>query len=93
MKKPTRLPPIELIEASFKYDPVLGTLIRNSGSSVTTWDRTSNCPKIRIGRKTTSVSRVCWALYHRQDPIGKMIKHINGNPFDNRIANLKAVKL
>ncbi len=93
MIKPKRLPPVELIEHSFSYDPITGELIRNSGKEVKVWDRTSNCPKVRVGRKTTSVARVCWLLYYRTDPINKMIKHINGDPFDNRIKNLRAVKL
>ena len=93
MKKPTRLPPVELIECSFTYNPITGALTRNSGKQVQVWDRTSNSPKVRVGRKTTSVSRICWLLYYRTDPVNKIIKHINGNPFDNRIENLRAVKL
>ncbi len=93
MIKPTPLPPIEILEHSFSYDPITGALIRNSGKEVKVWDRTSNCPKVRVGRKTTSVSRVCWLLYYRTDPVNKIIQHINGNPFDNRIENLRAVKL
>ena len=93
MIKPTRLPPVELIEHSFSYDPITGELSRNSGKKVKVWNRTSNCSKVRVGQKTTNAARVCWLLYYRIDPINKIIQHINRDPFDNRIENLRAVKL
>ena len=93
MKKPTRLPAIELLEANFNYDPVAGVLYRSSGTAVNNSDRDTNCIKIRVGRKTTTVARICWALFYKKDPIGKKISHINGDPFDNRIENLRAIKL
>lgn len=92
MKRPTKLPEIELIETSFTYDPVTGALYRKTGSEVLNNDRIGT-RKIRVGRKSTTVARICWALFHRKDPgINKIIEHINGDPFDNRIINLRAVK-
>ena len=93
MKKPTRLPDIELIEFNFTYDPIKGILYTKHGNPIGANDRDGPCLKVRIGRKTTTVARVCWLLYYRKDPIGKVIRHINGDPFDNRIKNLRAVKL
>lgn len=92
MKKPTKLLPIEILEDVFSYDPVTGVLYRSTGSPVNVNDRTTKCLKIKVGRKTITVARLCWALFYRKDPGNKIIKHINGDPYDNRIENLRAVK-
>ena len=93
MKRPTKLPDIDLIAANFNYDPVTGTLFRASGTAVCNNDR-DTVPKIRVGRKSTTVARICWALFYQKDPgPNKIIVHIDGNPFNNRIENLRAVKL
>jgi len=92
MKPPTPLPSIELLEANFTYDPVEGVLYNKNGKAVSNNDRAAGCGKIRIGRKTTTVARLCWSLFYRKDPGRKIIRHINGNPWDNRIENLRAVK-
>jgi len=93
MKKPKRLPPIERIEFDFTYDPIKGILYSKHGNSIGATDKDGGSLKIRVGSNTTTGARVCWALYYRKDPIGRVIRHINGNPFDNRIENLRAVKM
>ena len=89
--KPSKLPPLDLIEAKFEYDPVQGVLIyKKSGKVLSVWDRTSNAPKVRVGRLTVGVQRVAWYLFYREDPgINHKVMHINGDPFDNRIGNLR----
>ena len=44
-------------------------------------------------RQDNTAARVCWALYYKEDPVGKRIVHINGDNRDNRIKNLRAVRL
>ena len=92
MPAPTSLPSIELLELNFSYDPVNGVLYTKHGNPVNENNR-AGCRKVKVGRKTTTVARVCWSLFHRKDPGKKIIRHINGDPWDNRIENLRAVKL
>ena len=93
MPKPTPLPPIELLELNFDYDPVTGNLFTKLGAVCSNNDRSTGQMKVKVGRKSTSVQRVCWALYYRKDPINMHITHLNGNPRDNRIENLVAKKI
>ena len=92
MKKPTALPPIELVELEFSYDPVTGAILKN-GKRYGANDRTSNQIKVRVGGRTVNAARLAWLLYYRKDPVKRKIEHINGCPWDNRIENLRAVKL
>ena len=53
--------------------------------TVTTYRRT-----IGIFGKTYAEHRVIWALYYKEWPSKEMvIDHINGDPYDNRIDNLR----
>ena len=93
MRKPTKLPPIELLELHFKYDPVLGHLIGPSGQVIGQQRRDHGGLKCKIGKKQYSLTRICWALFYREDPVGYHIRHIDKDPRNNCIDNLRAVKL
>ena len=93
MRKPVKLPPIELVETKYDYDPNAGVLItKKTGKVVTVNDRTTGYCKVRVGRLTTQASRVAWLLFYREDPIGYVIEHIDGDKTINRIENLRKVK-
>ena len=94
MKAPVKLPPIELVEAKFSYNPNTGELRRiKTGTVVNVNDRTScGHNKVRVGRLTTQVARIAWLLFYRADPVGFAIEHIDKDPRNNRITNLRKVK-
>ena len=93
MKKPTKLPAIELIELVFSYDPHSGLLHKNGKPLNGTQSRTGGSLKVKVCGKCRSYARVCWALFHRKDPIHYRITHLDGNPRNNCIDNLRAVRL
>ena len=94
MKLPKPLPAIELVEALFTYDPITGDLLRKkTGTPVRNNDRTSGQRKVRVGKLTTQVQRVAWLLFYREDPVNYRICHIDGNPFNNKIENLRKVRI
>ena len=91
---PTKLPPIELVESIYSYDPNSGILTRKkTGTEVSNNNRTTGYIKVRVGRVTTQAARVAWLLFYREDPVGFKISHINGCKRDNRIINLRKVKV
>lgn len=50
--------------------------------------------KIRIKDKILLGHRIAWAMHHQsQIPSGMVIDHVNHNPSDNRIDNLRVVSL
>jgi len=93
MKRPSKLPPVELVELLFDYDPVSGDLTRKkTGTVITNNDRTSGYIKVRVGRLTTQASRLAWLLFYKEDPVGYVIEHKDGCKNNNRIENLRKVK-
>ena len=94
MRAPTKLPPIELVEATYSYNPNTGELRKNkTGNVMNSNDRTvKGHIKVRVGRVTTQAARIAWLLFYREDPVGYAIEHIDKDPRNNRISNLRKVK-
>lgn len=91
------LPSLDRLDKLFSYNPETGQLMRKVGG---VFKVTANPHKktkyiwVTVDRVTYAAHRICWKLYHRKDiPHSLEIDHINGNPSDNRIQNLRLVTM
>lgn len=82
----------------FYYDEECETKLRNKVSrgrskadSVAGSLHHSGYYYVRVGSKTLAVHRIIFELCNRPIEIGEVIDHINGNPIDNSVENLRAV--
>lgn len=87
---------IELAKKQIEYDPNTGLikLTRADRKKIHGWfagyDNGNGYRTIYVDGKAVYVHRLAWAFVYGQHPSG-LIDHINGNPSDNRIVNLRAV--
>lgn len=95
-------PPVEYLRKRLRYEPDTGKLFWLDYEPMPTWWRTRYAGKeafivedslgYRLGKVDDLLlraHRVIWAMHHGEWPKNE-IDHINGNPSDNRIANLRA---
>ena len=98
MKKPHRkLPGLELLHELFDYDPTTGGLYKKGDKPCE-----ENCigSFTRTGHKLVwvpkhgqyLVHRIVYYMFHRRDPGAYIVDHINCDPADNRIENLRRVR-
>mgnify|MGYP001399189349 CR=1 FL=1 len=99
-KKHRKLPDLHLLNELFDYDPLTGGLYKKAaehceanalGSPNREGRRLLYIPG--SGTKTPwLLHRIVFYMYHRRDPKHFMVDHINGDPGDNRINNLRCVR-
>ena len=92
--KHKKLPPLEILNALYDYDPATGGLYKKGSEPSEV-----NCVGhfTASGHKAINVSkhglflvhRLVFFMFHRKDPGAYIIDHINGDPADNRIVNLR----
>ena len=87
-----------IVEAKkvIEYNPITG-LIRWKNSNrkkfadwFSGYEKNRGYKEIWIGRTKVLVHRLAWAFVYGEHPKG-LIDHINGDPSDNRISNLRCV--
>jgi len=94
-RKPVPLPPIQELQSKWEYDPILGGLFKIGADHTEENALGSLTPRghslIWHNRRNWLVHRICYYMFHQQDPGKKFVDHINGDPGDNRIENLRLV--
>lgn len=80
-----------MVRAMFDYDPTTGALVRlfkNGKRKPMRLTHGDGSVKVRIMGKDYRAHRIIWLHAHGRLPVD-VIDHINGNPSDNRLANLR----
>ena len=92
MPRKTKPIPLARIKELFHCDPRTGLLkLRGPlgiAGSEPGYLNNIGYRQVYFDKKIYSVHRICWALYHDENPTGE-VDHINGNRSDNRRENLR----
>lgn len=90
------LPSIEILNEWFSYDPESGLLYwrkKNSNRALIgsiAGHKTKFCIRLRFNSTFFVAHRIIWKMHYKKDP-PIHIDHINRNPCDNRISNLREI--
>ena len=93
-KKNKKLPDVDILHELFDYDPLTGGLYKKGAEPceanvLGSWTAYGHKKVYVSGYGQFLVHRIVFCMYHRQDPGSYFIDHINGDPADNRIHNLR----
>ena len=94
-----RLPSLDVLRESFSYDPETGylTRLKTNSKRPLTGKRagslhSSGYREVNLNHKKYKEHRIIYSLYYGVELLpDEEIDHINGNPSDNRIINLRKV--
>lgn len=86
------MPPVAEVEKKLRYDPCSGLLYRrldaNGKEKIAGHKNKKGYIEVGLGYEAYSAHRLAWLLFYKTDPACP-IDHINRNPSDNRIQNLR----
>jgi hypothetical protein len=81
------LPSRDYVRKAFLHEPSTGWLIRRKNSDIVGCSNTQGHLQVRIHGVRYYVHQIVWLYYFGFIP--KLIDHINRNPADNRLENLR----
>lgn len=99
--KVCHLPPVDELREKFIYDPETG--IVTFRPRILSRDRPSRRNGMPVGCPTTGgylvvrlsdnrlykLARIIWAIHYGEDPGCALVDHIDGNPSNNKVSNLR----
>lgn len=96
-KRHKKLPDLNYLHQHYDYDPLTGGLYKTGAehcdaNALGSWKPCGH-KQIWILGTTYLLHRIVFFMYYRKDPRGYAIDHINGDPADNRIKNLRRVRI
>jgi hypothetical protein len=89
--KHRKLPDLVFLEELFNYDPITGKLLDSMTGDEVGWINKQGYRIVRVKKKQYKAHRICFYMFHKRDPLKKVVDHIDGDKSNNAIVNLRAV--
>ena len=86
-----KLPSQSYLQKIFRYDPESGVLLRQNSQRDAGTLRRDGYWQVSVDGATYLKHRLIWVLMNGHIQDGFQVDHVNRNPSDNRLANLRAV--
>ncbi len=92
MKTANKLPTLEKLDQLFDYEPFTGLLTYKATGKEAGSFNAQLYRVVMIDRVKYYVHRIVFYMFHRKEPRGYLVDHIDGCKHDNSIENLRRVR-